>query len=188
MFIHYFKHIFFFFSQRLVEAAEDAYLKHEFDADLQVINNYLLKYSSSAYPVTVYTIACLKLCSGEPSPWVMEGCWLQTVELMKAGSVFWWVTHLTFVCGETKQVDCALSQISFTFPACLLGSRFLNTVISSVFHRCSELARNCSTESWICRWAGTHRDGISMTLIWANGLHLDLCLEQTPFLLLPRSP
>lgn len=35
-------HLFFFFFQRLVEAAEDAYLKHEFDADLQVTNNYFL--------------------------------------------------------------------------------------------------------------------------------------------------
>lgn len=65
--IHYFKNVpFFFFPQRLVEAAEDAYLKHEFDADLQVINNYLLEYLSSEYPVTVYTIACSKHCSGEP--------------------------------------------------------------------------------------------------------------------------
>lgn len=35
---------FFYFFQRLVEAAEDAYLKHEFDADLQVMHNYFLKY------------------------------------------------------------------------------------------------------------------------------------------------
>lgn len=41
--IYYFKNTpFFFFFQRLVEAAEDAYLKHEFDADLQVTNNYFL--------------------------------------------------------------------------------------------------------------------------------------------------
>lgn len=46
--IHYFKNTFFFF-QRLVEAAEDAYLKHEFDADLQVVNNYFLDCFSSEY-------------------------------------------------------------------------------------------------------------------------------------------
>lgn len=57
----------FFFFQRLVEAAEDAYLKHEFDADLQVTNNYFLKYLSSEYPVTVQTIAYLKNCFRKPS-------------------------------------------------------------------------------------------------------------------------
>lgn len=40
---------FYFFFQRLVEAAEDAYLKHEFDADLQVGNNYFLECLSSEY-------------------------------------------------------------------------------------------------------------------------------------------
>lgn len=63
-------HLFFFFSfffQRLVEAAEDAYLKHEFDADLQVINNYFLKYLSSEYIITVYTIACMKNCCRKPN-------------------------------------------------------------------------------------------------------------------------
>lgn len=59
-------HLFFFF-QRLVEAAEDAYLKHEFDADLQVINNYFLKYLSSEYTITVYTIAYWKNCCRKPS-------------------------------------------------------------------------------------------------------------------------
>lgn len=44
--VHCFKRDFFpLFFQRLVEAAEDAYLKHEFDADLQVINDFL-KYLS----------------------------------------------------------------------------------------------------------------------------------------------
>lgn len=47
--IYYFKNTCFFFFQRLVEAAEDAYLKHEFDADLQVVNNYFLKCLSSEY-------------------------------------------------------------------------------------------------------------------------------------------
>lgn len=41
-------HLFLFF-QRLVEAAEDAYLKHEFDADLQVVNNSFLECLSSEY-------------------------------------------------------------------------------------------------------------------------------------------
>lgn len=108
---------------------------------------------------------------------VTEGCWLQKTELMKAGSVLWQVPHLVFVRWEPKQVDFALLEISFKFPACLLRSRFLNTVISSMFHRCSVLARNCSIESWICRWGGTHRDGISMTLICANSLRLDPSLR-----------
>lgn len=44
-------------------------------------------------------------------------------------------------------MDFSLLEISFEFPACLLRSRFLNTVISSMFHRRSVLARNCSIES-----------------------------------------
>lgn len=44
-------------------------------------------------------------------------------------------------------MDFTLLEISFKFPACVLRSRFLNTVISGVFHPCSVLARNCSVES-----------------------------------------
>lgn len=58
-FVKYSKHtpfsFFPFLFQRLVEAAEDAYLKHEFDADLQVINicffNIYHEYAVKVYAV-----------------------------------------------------------------------------------------------------------------------------------------
>lgn len=64
----------------------------------------------------LYIMACLKSCCRKPSMWVIEGCWLQKMELMKAGSVFWRVTYLVLVCWDTKQVDFTLLEISFKFP------------------------------------------------------------------------
>lgn len=66
--------------------------------------------------IMVCTIACLKSCYTRASMWVIEGSWLQKMELMKAGSVFWQVMYLVLVCWDTKQVDFTFSEISFKFP------------------------------------------------------------------------
>lgn len=127
-------HLFFSFFQRLVEAAEDAYLKHEFDADLQVIFAFSIFIIRVCYKSLYNTLGELNCCR-KPSMWVIEGCWLQEMELMKAGSVFWQVTDTGCVLGDLA--GGFYSERFLLCSLCLPRSSYLNPVISSMFHPCS---------------------------------------------------